>query len=86
MATFSLVHGAWGLGLQITFAIFVLRVDFGRRIFQHAGHAMIVFRCHDHDTIAGGDRLSKAQHRGGRSRDGNYYGPITLQSTGVTPR
>jgi CNT family concentrative nucleoside transporter len=30
---------AWGLGLQITFAIFVLRVDFGRRIFQAAGDA-----------------------------------------------
>jgi CNT family concentrative nucleoside transporter len=30
---------AWGLGLQITFAIFVLRVDLGRRIFQAAGDA-----------------------------------------------
>ena len=30
---------AWGLGLQISFAIFVLRVDFGRRIFQAAGDA-----------------------------------------------
>jgi CNT family concentrative nucleoside transporter len=30
---------AWGLGLQITFAIFVLRVDLGRRIFQVAGDA-----------------------------------------------
>src|SRR5438270_9562635 len=30
---------AWGLGLQITFAIFVLRVEFGRRIFQAAGDA-----------------------------------------------
>jgi CNT family concentrative nucleoside transporter len=28
---------AWGLGLQIAFAIFVLRVDIGRRIFQAAG-------------------------------------------------
>ena len=28
---------AWGLSLQIAFAIFVLRVDFGRRIFQAAG-------------------------------------------------
>lgn len=28
---------AWGLGLQITFAIFVLRVELGRRIFQIAG-------------------------------------------------
>jgi CNT family concentrative nucleoside transporter len=27
----------WGLGLQIAFAIFVLRVDIGRRIFQAAG-------------------------------------------------
>lgn len=27
----------WGLGLQIAFAIFVLRVDFGRRMFQYAG-------------------------------------------------
>src|ERR1700741_3079082 len=27
----------WGLGLQIAFAIFVLRVDYGRRIFQAAG-------------------------------------------------
>ena len=27
----------WGLGLQIAFAIFVLRVDFGRRLFQYAG-------------------------------------------------
>jgi CNT family concentrative nucleoside transporter len=30
---------AWGLGLQITFAIFVLRVELGRRIFQAAGDA-----------------------------------------------
>ena len=30
---------AWGLGLQIAFAIFVLRVDFGRRVFQVAGDA-----------------------------------------------
>ena len=30
---------AWGLGLQIVFAIFVLRMDFGRRIFQMAGDA-----------------------------------------------
>ncbi len=29
----------WGLGLQIVFAIFVLRVDFGRRMFQAAGDA-----------------------------------------------
>ena len=27
----------WGLGLQIAFAIFVLRVDFGRHLFQYAG-------------------------------------------------
>jgi concentrative nucleoside transporter, CNT family len=30
---------AWGLGLQIAFAIFVLRVDYGRRMFQIAGDA-----------------------------------------------
>jgi CNT family concentrative nucleoside transporter len=30
---------AWGLGLQITFAIFVLRVDFGRHAFQVIGDA-----------------------------------------------
>jgi CNT family concentrative nucleoside transporter len=30
---------AWGLGLQITFAIFVLRVDIGRRLFQVIGDA-----------------------------------------------
>jgi CNT family concentrative nucleoside transporter len=30
---------AWGLGLQIVFAVFVLRVDYGRRIFQAAGDA-----------------------------------------------
>jgi concentrative nucleoside transporter, CNT family len=29
----------WGLGLQIVFAIFVLRVEFGRRMFQTAGDA-----------------------------------------------
>jgi len=28
---------AWGLGLQIAFAIFVLRIDAGRRVFQKAG-------------------------------------------------
>src|SRR5215467_11870058 len=27
----------WGLGLQIAFAIFVLRIDFGRRMFQVIG-------------------------------------------------
>ena len=30
---------AWGLGLQFVFAVFVLRVDFGRRMFQSAGDA-----------------------------------------------
>jgi len=30
---------AWGLGLQIAFAIFVLRVDIGRRMFQVIGDA-----------------------------------------------
>jgi len=29
----------WGLGLQFAFAVFVLRVDFGRRMFQSAGDA-----------------------------------------------
>src|SRR6201993_524185 len=28
---------AWGLGLQLVFAIFVLKVDIGRRLFQAAG-------------------------------------------------
>src|SRR6266705_131072 len=31
---------AWGLGLQIVFAIFVLKADIGRRIFQAAGNAV----------------------------------------------
>ena len=31
---------AWGLGLQIAFAIFVLRFDYGRRLFQLAGNAV----------------------------------------------
>jgi CNT family concentrative nucleoside transporter len=31
---------AWGLGLQITFAIFVLKADIGRRMFQAAGNAV----------------------------------------------
>jgi concentrative nucleoside transporter, CNT family len=30
---------AWGLGLQFAFAIFVLRVDYGRRMFQAIGDA-----------------------------------------------
>ena len=30
---------AWGLGLQIVFAIFVLRIDYGRRMFQIVGDA-----------------------------------------------
>jgi len=30
----------WGLGLQFAFAIFVLRVDTGRRVFQEAGEAV----------------------------------------------
>jgi concentrative nucleoside transporter, CNT family len=30
---------AWGLGLQFVFAVFVLRIDYGRRIFQAAGDA-----------------------------------------------
>ncbi len=30
---------AWGLGLQITFAIFVLKVQFGRDLFQRIGDA-----------------------------------------------
>ncbi|HYK48328.1 MAG TPA: nucleoside transporter C-terminal domain-containing protein [Terriglobales bacterium] len=31
---------AWGLGLQIVFAIFVLKVEFGRRLFAGAGNAV----------------------------------------------
>ncbi len=31
---------AWGLGLQIVFAIFVLKVDAGRKLFQAAGNAV----------------------------------------------
>jgi concentrative nucleoside transporter, CNT family len=31
---------AWGLGLQIAFAFFVLKVDFGRTLFQKAGDAV----------------------------------------------
>jgi len=31
---------AWGLGLQLAFAVFVLRVEFGRRVFQSAGAAV----------------------------------------------
>src|SRR5580765_2851157 len=31
---------AWGLGLQIVFAIFVLKVEFGRWLFQQAGNAV----------------------------------------------
>jgi concentrative nucleoside transporter, CNT family len=31
---------AWGLGLQVVFAIFVLRSDFGRTLFQKAGDAV----------------------------------------------
>src|SRR5579862_7537113 len=30
---------AWGLGLQFAFAVFVLRVDYGRRLFQAMGDA-----------------------------------------------
>src|SRR5215813_12595341 len=30
---------AWGLGLQIAFAVFVLRIDFGRHSFQVIGDA-----------------------------------------------
>ena len=31
---------AWGLGLQVVFAIFVLKIDFGRTLFQKAGDAV----------------------------------------------
>jgi CNT family concentrative nucleoside transporter len=31
---------AWGLGLQLAFAVFVLKADIGRRIFQAAGNAV----------------------------------------------
>jgi concentrative nucleoside transporter, CNT family len=31
---------AWGLGLQVAFAIFVLKIDIGRRLFQKAGDAV----------------------------------------------
>ncbi len=30
---------AWGLGLQAAFAVFVLKADIGRRVFQKAGDA-----------------------------------------------
>ncbi len=30
----------WGLGLQIAFAVFVLKIDFGRMLFQRAGDAV----------------------------------------------
>src|SRR2546429_130694 len=31
---------AWGLGLQVAFAVFVLKADIGRRVFQKAGDAV----------------------------------------------
>jgi concentrative nucleoside transporter, CNT family len=31
---------AWGLGLQVAFAIFVLKIDLGRTLFQKAGNAV----------------------------------------------
>src|SRR5271155_1401357 len=31
---------AWGLGLQVAFAIFVLKIDLGRTLFQKAGDAV----------------------------------------------
>src|SRR6202007_2970248 len=31
---------AWGLGLQIAFAVFVLKAEIGRRIFPAAGNAV----------------------------------------------
>jgi concentrative nucleoside transporter, CNT family len=31
---------AWGLGLQVVFAVFVLRIDLGRTLFQKAGDAV----------------------------------------------
>jgi concentrative nucleoside transporter, CNT family len=31
---------AWGLGLQFVFAVFVLKIDFGRTLFQKAGDAV----------------------------------------------
>jgi CNT family concentrative nucleoside transporter len=31
---------AWGLGLQLAFAVFVLKVEFGRALFQKAGDAV----------------------------------------------
>src|SRR5271166_1539889 len=31
---------AWGLGLQVVFAIFVLKIEFGRLLFQKAGDAV----------------------------------------------
>src|SRR5437016_9749450 len=31
---------AWGLGLQAAFAVFVLKADIGRRVFQKAGNAV----------------------------------------------
>ncbi len=31
---------AWGLGLQVAFAIFVLKIDLGRTLFQEAGDAV----------------------------------------------
>ncbi|MGB8773486.1 MAG: Na+ dependent nucleoside transporter N-terminal domain-containing protein, partial [Terriglobales bacterium] len=31
---------AWGLGLQVVFAIFVLKIEFGRVLFQKAGDAV----------------------------------------------
>src|SRR3984957_9491259 len=31
---------AWGLGLQLAFAVFVLKIEFGRTLFQKAGDAV----------------------------------------------
>ena len=36
-APFALKTVAWGLGFQFAFAVLVLRVDTGRRVFQKAG-------------------------------------------------
>ena len=57
---------AWGLGLQVAFAIFVLRVDFGRRAFRSSAMRptkLLSYSFFGSEFIFGAARQTRLEHR-----------------------
>ena len=61
----------WGLGLQVVFAIFVLKIEIGRVLFQKAGNAVnrLPFLDILEDVVPGGRARKLEKDTRGTARD-----------------